>query len=106
MTSGAKITGLSPDEGYVGTKVTIRGTGFGAPGAVRFGSLIARASSWTTTSIVVTVPGSVSVSLRSRRAATPVWYRHDQEVSVTVTPKARAASNAVHFEMKSAHFDD
>ena len=75
---------MSPDRGYAGTKVTIKGSGFGTPGAVKFGTLVAKVSSWTGTSIVVKVPEQPRVMvLSSSKHSVPVWYRHDQEVRVT-----------------------
>ena len=93
---------MSPDKGYAGTKVTIKGSGFGTPGAVKFGTVAAKVSSWTGTSIVVKVPEQHGVMVLSRsKHSEPVWYRHDQEVRVTVTPKAGAASRSVEFDMKA-----
>ena len=99
---------MSPDKGYAGTRVTIKGNGFGTPGAVKFGTLVAKVSSWTGTSIVVKVPEQPRVMvLSSSKHSVPVWYRHDQEVRVTVTPAGAAASNGVEFELKSStHHDD
>src|SRR5450631_512830 len=104
--STAKISSLSPTHGAVGTKVTIRGTGFGAPGAVKFGSTTARVSSWTATSITVKVPETKNyVSIASKDGDhDSVWYRG--AVSVTVTPKGAAASNAIGFRIESSHHDD
>ncbi len=101
-TATARITRMSPDEGYAGMKVTIKGSGFGTPGAVTFGTVNAKVSSWTGTSIVVRVPEQPRVMVLSgSKHSEPVWYRHDQEVRVTVTPKAAAASKSVEFEMKA-----
>jgi PKD repeat protein len=85
--SAAHISSLSPHEAYVGTKVTITGTGFGTAGVVRFGTVVATASSWTDTTIVVLVPAGVT----------------REEVDVTVTPAGGSASNGVEFEVKSNH---
>jgi IPT/TIG domain len=88
--SSAHITKLSPDEGYVGTTVTIKGTGFGKAGVVKFGKVVAKVSSWTATKIVVKVPAG----------------HYDRKVLVTVTPKGAKASNGVEFNVKSHHPPD
>jgi PKD repeat protein len=101
LPSAAFIRYLSTDEGRVGDKVTITGTGFGTPGVVKFGSATAKVVSWSATKIVVIVPAINSVTTNN---STPVWYRHDQEVRVTVTPAGAAASNGVEFEVKSSRY--
>src|SRR5450631_2529461 len=98
----ARIRSLSPNHGTVGTKVKIRGANFGTSGVVKFGNVTAKASSWTSTSIVVKVP-NIAFSMSSKSATVPVWYRHDKTVSVTVTPTGAAASNAVRFSLDSRH---
>jgi PKD repeat protein len=108
LPSAAFIRHLSTDEGHVGNKVTIDGTGFGTPGVVQFGTATAKVVSWSATRIVVIVPSINSVAVHSESdSRTPVWYRHDQEVRVTVTPAGSAASNGVEFDVKSSsHHDD
>jgi hypothetical protein len=68
---------------------------------VKFGSATARVSSWTATSITVRVPSTNAVSSDDDDS---VWYRG--AVSVTVTPKGAAASNAIGFRIESSHNDD
>jgi large repetitive protein len=83
---GAVISALSPVAGAVGDSLTITGSGFGTAGAVKFGTVNASVSSWTGTSIVVTVPAGV------------------RRVAVTVTPAAGTVSNAVTFKfLRIAH---
>jgi PKD repeat protein len=108
LPSAAFISHLSNDEGRVGDKVTITGTGFGTPGVVQFGTATAKVVSWSATKIVVIVPAINGVVVDTDSEDwTPVWYRHDQEVDVTVTPAGAAASNGVEFELKSSrHHDD
>ena len=103
--SSARISNLSVRHGTVGTRVTIRGTDFGTPGSVTFGANTAKTSSWTSTAIVVTVPSSSNVvTVFSRTAVTvPVWYRHSEDFSVTVTPEGAVASNAVNFRLDSSN---
>jgi hypothetical protein len=96
----AHIRSLSPKHGAAGTKVTIRGTGFGTSGVVKFGGATAKASSWTNRAIVVRVPKS-AFTMELQVASVPVWYRHDRSVSVTVTPQGAATSNAVGFRLDS-----
>ena len=103
--STTSISSLSPDHGTVGTWVTIRGTNFGTPGVVKFGEGTARVFYWSSSSIVVTVPSTYIVEVGSDDASSPVWYRNDGTVPVTVTPSGAAASNAVGFRMESSGDD-
>ncbi len=60
------ITAFSPTHGLVGDTVTISGTNFGATqsgGSVKFNGTTAAVSSWSSTSIVVTVPASATFGL-------------------------------------------
>jgi hypothetical protein len=86
----AKIRGLSPNHGKIGTKVTIVGRGFGTAGVVNFGKVAAKASSWTGTRIVFTVPSG----------------HFGQFVLVTVTPDGSTASNGAKFSVGSRHGDN
>jgi hypothetical protein len=105
------IRALSPRHGDIATKVTIRGTGFGTPGAVRFGTVPATVSPWTNTKIVVRVPAEIAVRVtRDTSDWVPIWYRHAPTVLVTVIPgsatpssaaASNAASNAVSFRLDS-----
>jgi RHS repeat-associated protein len=57
------VTSLSVTSGPVGTAVTITGTGFGSPqgsSTVTFNGTAATATTWTATSIVVTVPSAAT----------------------------------------------
>ncbi len=57
--AGPTITSLSVTSGAVGASVTITGTNFGSPqgtSTVKFNGTTATATTWTTTSIVTTVP--------------------------------------------------
>jgi hypothetical protein len=55
------ITSLSPATGAVGTPITITGTNFGAAvGTVSFNGLAGIPSSWSTTRVVVPVPGGAT----------------------------------------------
>jgi len=83
----------------------IRGTNFGTPGVVKFGEGTARVFYWSSSKIVVTVPSTYIVDVGSDDASSPVWYRNDGTVPVTVTPRGAAASNAVGFRMKSSGDD-
>ena len=103
--STASIRSLSPTHGAVGTRVTIRGTGFGAPGVVKFGTVTARVSSWTGTSITVRVPATNYVSIVSNDEDGDSVLSSGA-VSVTVTPKGAAASNAIGFRIDSSHHED
>jgi hypothetical protein len=101
-TSIAQIRSLSVGHGTVGSRVTIRGSGFGTAGTAQFGTTTAKVSSWTSTAIVVTVPVKSAVTASSQSAVNvPVWYRHGGDFSVTVIPTGAAASNAVRFRLDS-----
>ena len=100
--TGAQITTLSPDHGAAGTIVTIRGTGFGTSGASTFGTAKMKASSWSDDAVVVTVPALFGAMVSSRSAGlVPVWYRHGDRFSVSVTPEGSAASDVVSFRLDS-----
>lgn len=63
FTVSPAINSLTPTSGPVGTSVTITGTSFGATqgtSTVSFNGLAAAVSSWSVTSIVVTVPSGAS----------------------------------------------
>jgi len=81
------VTQLSPTSGSVGSAVTIIGTNFGASqanGSVTFGGQSAFVTSWTDTTIVVSVPnqaisGDVVVSVGGL-ASNPVFFTVQAEV--------------------------
>jgi len=82
--------------------VTIRGTGFGTSGVVQFGTVAARASFWTSTSITVKVPvfateGGKDADHEGDHQAQSAW--------LTVTPTGAAASNGVLFRLASGGHD-
>jgi hypothetical protein len=55
------ITSVSPSIGAIGSTVTINGTGFGSTqGTVTFNGIAAAVSSWSATSITVTVPAGAT----------------------------------------------
>jgi len=88
--SSAIITRLSNSSAQSGDRITISGTGLGQAGVVKFGSVTASVSSWSTTRISVRVPRAGSSS----------------RVSVTVTPANGTASNALSFRYNSDSHDD
>ncbi|MGA7830234.1 MAG: cellulose binding domain-containing protein [Terracidiphilus sp.] len=70
VSTGPTISSLSPTSGAAGASVTISGTNFGASqgsSTVSFGGSLATVSSWSNTSITVTVPsiaaGAVNVTV-------------------------------------------
>src|SRR6516162_8979143 len=75
-TPGPSISSLSPNTGVVGTVVTIMGTNFGATqgtSTVKFNGTTGTPTSWSATSITVTVPngattGSVVVNVGSQNS--------------------------------------
>lgn len=61
---GPKIDSMDPSEGPVGTLVTIKGSGFGSAGYVKFGSeqiTSLSTDSWTASKIVLRVPSKLAV---------------------------------------------
>ena len=96
-TTTAVITSLSRTRGEAGSKVTIRGTGFGTPGVVKFGTVAAKASLWSSTTIVVKVPNWAAERGEGARHGD----RHANSAWVTVTPQDAAASNGILF--RSGH---
>jgi hypothetical protein len=89
-TSTAIITRLSDSSAKAGDRITISGSGLGQAGVVKFGTVTASVSSWSTTRISVRVP-------REGRSS---------RVSVTVTPANGTASNALSFRYHSDDHDD
>ena len=89
-TSTAVITRLSDSSAKSGDRITISGTGFGQAGVVKFGTVTASVSSWSSTRISVRVP-------REGRSS---------RVSVTVTHANGTASNALSFRYDSHDDDD
>jgi PKD repeat protein len=89
-TSTAIISRLSDSSAKSGDRITIYGSGLGQAGVVKFGSVTASVSSWSTTRIYVRVPRQGSSS----------------RVSVTVTPANGTASNALSFRYNSDEHDD
>jgi IPT/TIG domain len=88
--STATITRLSSSHAQAGDRLTISGTGFARSGVVKFGTVSATVSSWTSTRISVRVP----------------TVRSSSRVLVTVTPAGGTASNAVSFRIDSHGEDD
>jgi hypothetical protein len=72
---------------------------------VKFGTVVAKASSWTSTSIVVRVPARSAFTMRLGSAALPVWYLRAPSTSVTVTPKGVRVSNALSFRLDTGKGD-
>jgi hypothetical protein len=81
----AVIKRVDPGKAFAGCIVVVRGSGFGTPGTVRFGSRKAAVSSWKARRIVCRVPKLGTRSMRVR---------------VTVAPAGRARSNGVLFTVK------
>ena len=67
VTPAPSITSLAPNSGAIGSVTTINGSNFGPTqgnGSVKFGTLVATVSSWSSTSIVASVPtGAVTGSV-------------------------------------------
>ena len=87
VTPAPSITSLAPNTGAVGSVITITGSNFGSTqgnGGVKFGTLAATISSWSSTSIVATVPSGAVTG------------------SVVVTAAGGVASNGSTFTVTSA----
>src|SRR5712671_2830737 len=67
VTPAPSFTSLAPNTGAIGSVVTITGSNFGPTqgnGSVKFGTLVATVTSWSSTSIVASVPtGAVTGSV-------------------------------------------
>ena len=86
------ITSLTPNTGAVGTPVTISGANFGAAqgtNTVTFNGITATATSWSATSIAVTVPSGATtgnvVVTAGGQASNSLTFTVTQ-ISVSVTP--------------------
>src|SRR5579864_347757 len=97
VTPAPSITSLAPNTGAVGSVVTISGSNFGSTqgnGGVKFGTLAATISSWSSTSIVATVPtgavtGSVVVTAAGGVASNGSTFTVTSAPAITsVTPAA------------------
>ncbi len=84
--TGAPTISLNPTTGIVGSSVTITGTNFGAAqgtGFVEFNGVVATVTSWSATSVVVTVPTGATTGL------------------VCLVNSSNAASNGVTFTVST-----
>src|SRR5438270_5816940 len=87
VTPAPSIASLAPNSGAIGSVITINGSNFGPTqgnGGVKFGTLAATISSWSSTSIVATVPSGAVTG------------------SVVVTAAGGVASNGSTFTVTSA----
>jgi hypothetical protein len=95
------ISSLAPSAGAVGTSVTISGTAFGiATGTVSFNGTAATVSSWSDTSIVVSVPtgtttGSVVVTANGVASNGVTFTVVPPPIVSSVSPLTGAAGTAV-----------
>ena len=92
--SGPEITSLSPEEGAVGTSVTVAGTGFGAAVAdtstVSFNGMRGVPTSWSETAVQVPVPagaatGPVTVTVGGQKS-NGVDFRLPPRITLEVNP--------------------
>ena len=60
VTAAPEISALYPSTGPAGTRVLITGTSFGDDGVVTFNNVVATTSTWSSTTIVATVPDSAT----------------------------------------------
>jgi YD repeat-containing protein len=84
------ITGVSPNSGLPGSNVTISGSSFGSTqGYVTFNGNSAAVVSWSTTSVVATVPGAVQATGNVVMFASGVY---SNSVSFTAGPQLQGVS--------------
>jgi YD repeat-containing protein len=104
MAVGPSITNLSPTSGAVGASVTITGSGFGSPqgtSTVKFnGTTAATATTWTVTSIVVSVPtgattGSVIVTVSGKSSNGVTFTVVPAPIISSVTPSVGPVGTSV-----------
>jgi len=82
------ISGLTPASGIVGTSVTISGTNFGSTGTVTFNGTSVTVTSWSASSVVVTVPTAAT----SGNVVVTVGGVASNGVPFTVTPNITSLS--------------
>jgi IPT/TIG domain/Bacterial Ig-like domain (group 2)/Galactose oxidase, central domain/Kelch motif len=109
------ITSLSITSGAVGASVTVTGTNFGSPqgtSIIKFNGTTATATTWTTTSIVTTVPsgattGNVVVTV-SGVASNGSSFTVLTLVSISVTPQSPVVTvgNSQQFTATGTYSDN
>jgi hypothetical protein len=98
------ITSLSPTSGLAGTSVTISGSNFGSnQGTVTFNGTAAAISSWTSNTIVVSVPsgatsGNVVVTAGGQNSNALVFTIFAPAVLTTPPPSSTLSGSSVTFE--------
>jgi IPT/TIG domain len=112
---GLSITGLNPTSGPAGTSVTITGTNFGATqgtSSVTFNGAAATVTSWSATSIVVSVPsgattGDVVVSVGGQNSnGVTFTVGSTTNISVTVSPVRGGAAVSQQIALTAAVAND
>ena len=106
------ITSLTPNTGAVGTAVTISGTNFGATqgtSTVTFNGVTATATSWSATSIGVTVPSGATtgnvVVTAGGQASNSLTFTVTQ-ISVSVTPVRGGATTTQQIQLTATVTND
>jgi hypothetical protein len=106
------ITSLTPNTGAVGTAVTISGANFGAAqgsNTVTFNGVTATATSWSATSIAVTVPSGATtgnvVVTSGGQASNGVTFTVTQ-ISVSVTPVRGGATITQQIQLTATVTND
>ena len=106
------ITSLTPNTGAVGTAVTISGTNFGAAqgsNTVTFNGITATVTSWSATSIAVTVPSGATtgnvVVTSGGQASNGVTFTVTQ-ISVSVTPVRGGATTTQQIQLTATVTND
>ena len=96
MTTGPTLSSLSPTSGVVGTSVTLTGSNFGSTqgsSTVTFGSTTASVSSWSDSSIVVTVPNTLSPGAVNVTVTVGGQTSNSQSFTVTTTTTTSSFNN-------------
>jgi len=97
MTITPGVSSLNPSSGRVGTLVTITGTEFGATqgaSTVTIGGITATPTSWSDTSIIVSVPSGVAAGLTGLSVTVGGIPSVSNGVNFTVTPGISSLSPA------------
>ena len=112
VASAPSITSLTPNSGTVGTPVTVSGTNFGAAqgtNTVTFNGITATATSWSATSIAVTVPSGATtgnvVVTAGGQASNGVTFTVTQ-ISVSVTPVRGGATTTQQIQLTATVTND
>ncbi|MGZ7062341.1 MAG: IPT/TIG domain-containing protein [Candidatus Angelobacter sp.] len=112
VTPAPSITSLAPNTGAIGSVITINGSNFGPTqgnGGVKFGTLAATITNWSSTSIVASVPtgavtGSVVVTAAGGVASNGVTFTVTAAPAITSVTPAAGGSFGSSFTITGTNF--